>query len=400
MHSVEIFAGAGGLAIGAGRAGFVPCAVVEWDRDACETLRYNAKNNVERMGLWPIHEGDVRSFDYRGLRDGIELVTAGVPCQPFSIGGKHKGHLDERNMFPELVRAVRELKPKAVLVENVRGLARPSFARYFGYIELMLMYPEVRRRGCDGWIDHCERLERYHTRGKRDGLWYRVVHRVLNAADYGVPQKRERLFMVAIRADSGVEWCFPAPTHSFDSLMWAQYSTEEYWERHRVAKKHRPQACEQIRRRVAVLQGSLLPLQFRPWQTVRDGVSALGVPSEARQLREPGFTHFLIPGARSYVGHCGSPLDEPAKTLKAGVHGVPGGENTLRLPNGSVRYFTVRESARLQTFPDEFVFPGSWTESMRQIGNAVPVALAEILAKDLRNTLLGDRRNNDGGRPV
>ena len=97
--------------------------------------------------------------------------------------------------------------------------------------------------------------------------------------------------------------------------------------------------------------------------------------------------HKLQGGARSYPGHTGSPLDEPAKTLKAGDHGVPGGENMLRTPSGSVRYFSIRESARLQTFPDDFVFHGSWTESMRQLGNAVPVALAEIVARSVKAKL-------------
>ena len=97
--------------------------------------------------------------------------------------------------------------------------------------------------------------------------------------------------------------------------------------------------------------------------------------------------HRQQPGARSYPGHTGSPLDEPAKTLKAGVHGVPGGENMLRAPNGEVRYFTVRESARLQTFPDDYVFHGSWSETMRQLGNAVPVRLAEMVGKDVARRL-------------
>ncbi len=89
-----------------------------------------------------------------------------------------------------------------------------------------------------------------------------------------------------------------------------------------------------------------------------------------------------------YKGHTGSPLDEPAKTLKAGDHGVPGGENMFVYPNGDIRYFTVRESARLQTFPDDFIFHGSWTESMRQLGNAVPVTLANIVATDIYKLLV------------
>jgi DNA (cytosine-5)-methyltransferase 1 len=95
----------------------------------------------------------------------------------------------------------------------------------------------------------------------------------------------------------------------------------------------------------------------------------------------------LQPGARIYPGHNGSPLDEPAKTLKAGDHGVPGGENMLRYPNGDVRYFSVRECCRLQAFPDEYVFEGSWTENMRQLGNAVPVKLGEVVLRSVRVAL-------------
>src|SRR5690606_3766583 len=97
--------------------------------------------------------------------------------------------------------------------------------------------------------------------------------------------------------------------------------------------------------------------------------------------------HDFIPGARSYKGHTGSPLDEPAKTLKAGDHGVPGGENMLLKHDETVRYFTIREAARLQTFPDDYVFGESWSETMRQLGNAVPVTLAECLLKSIRSTI-------------
>jgi DNA (cytosine-5)-methyltransferase 1 len=137
----------------------------------------------------------------------------------------------------------------------------------------------------------------------------------------------------------------------------------------------------------------LLISTMKPWRTVRDVISDLPAPWQTRTSEEPGLTHFSIPGARTYIGHTGSPLDEPAKTLKAGDHGVPGGENMLANPDGSVRYFTIRESARLQTFPDEYVFPGSWTESMRQIGNAVPVDLARSLAADIHKRLNARFRN-------
>jgi DNA (cytosine-5)-methyltransferase 1 len=388
MRSLELFTGAGGLALGISNAGFKHIAVIERDGDACASLHENQRRNVSDMAGWPVNQCSVESFDYSKVPEGIELLAAGVPCQPFSIGGKHRGHRDERNMFPQTVDIIRAVKPMAVLIENVRGLTRSSFARYFSYIQLMLSYPEIRRRPSEDWPDHFARLERYHTKGRPDGLYYRVIARVLNAADYGVPQKRERVFIVGFRSDLGLEWSFPRPTHSSDALLSEQFHSGEYWRRHEISKKLVPKANSSILRRVDKLKNGLLPLQ-KPWMTVRDVISNLPRPSRRRERDEPGLNHFFIPGARSYVGHTGSPLDEPAKTLKAGDHGVPGGENMLIEPGGSVRYFTIRESARLQTFPDEYVFPGSWTESMRQIGNAVPVVLGAYLAKDIRARLRG-----------
>ncbi len=387
MQSVELYTGAGGLALGISRAGFKHLAVVERDRDSCSTLQENKRRKVEGVDHWPVFNCDVREFDFGSIPEGIELLAAGVPCQPFSIGGKHKGQSDERNLFPQTIDVIRRLKPQAVIIENVRGLRRPSFAKYFGYIELMLTYPEIVRKNDDQWVDHLSRLERYHTKGKRDGLLYRVVHRVLNAADYGVPQKRERLFMVAIRADLGVEWSFPPATHSPERLLWEQSCTGEYWDKHDVPTSRRPKPTGLLRERIRNLRTRLVAPSMKPWRTVRDAICDLPKASPVRTSDEPGRTHFAIQGARSYVGHTGSPLDEPAKTLKAGVHGVPGGENMLAEQDGIVRYFTIRESARLQTFPDSFIFPSSWTESMRQIGNAVPVLLAEQIATHLKMTL-------------
>lgn len=386
MRSIEIFSGAGGLALGIARAGFEHLAIVELDDQACETLREN-RWRLQEMRSWPIHHCDVREFDFRSQPQDIELLAGGVPCQPFSIGGKHRGHRDERNMFPALMTAVRAVKPKAVLIENVRGLARPSFAKYLGYIELMLSYPELARRQGEEWTAHRARLEQHHTAGKIRGLNYKVVHQILNAADYGIPQRRERLFIVAIRADLGLEWTFPQPTHSVDALLWDQYVSQDYWDRHRVPKSARPNPEFVLGCRLDNLKRLSAPMLTMGWRTVRDAFGDLPKAAPRRGVGEMALDHYLIPGARSYTGHTGSPLDEPAKTLKAGVHGVPGGENMLANPDGTVRYFTIRESSRLQTFPDEFAFKGSWTESMRQIGNAVPVELAHLLAANLKSVL-------------
>ena len=123
----------------------------------------------------------------------------------------------------------------------------------------------------------------------------------------------------------------------------------------------------------------------KPWQTIRDALEGLAEPTQ--EVVSTVANHRFQGGARPYPGHTGSRLDEPAKALKAGVHGVPGGENMVLRPDGSVRYFTVREAARLQTFPDDFVFHGTWSETMRQLGNAVPVRLATVVGKSVYRQL-------------
>jgi len=131
---------------------------------------------------------------------------------------------------------------------------------------------------------------------------------------------------------------------------------------------------------------------YRPWRTVRDALT--DIPEPTVNGNSDFLNHTLQPGARSYPGHTGSPLDFPSKALKAGVHGVPGGENMIRLADGSVRYLSVREAARLQTFPDRYALHGPWSEAMRQLGNAVPVLLAQTVASTVHEHLaLADVRS-------
>lgn len=380
MKTLELFAGAGGLALGTANAGFLHDAVLEWDHDACETIRENQRRGLSPVISWPLHEIDVRKFDFRAL-EGIDLVAGGPPCQPFSIGGKHRGPNDKRNMFPEIVRAVRETRPRAILIENVRGLLRPAFAKFFGYVILQLSFPEVQQRADENWLSHLSRLERHQTRGTQKGLLYNVVFRSLNAADYGAPQKRYRVFIVGFRADLHKPWSFPAPTHSHDALLYSQFVSGQYWDRHKVSTRQRPTPSPRLLPRIDGLKSSLFAPSEEPWVTVRDAL--LGLPEPSSSPSKTVLNHTLNLGARVYAGHTGSPLDDPAKALKAGDHGVPGGENMLAYPSGEVRYFTVRESARLQTFPDNYLFRGSWTEAMRQLGNAVPVRLAEAVARSV-----------------
>jgi DNA (cytosine-5)-methyltransferase 1 len=290
-------------------------------------------------------------------------------------------------MFPEAVRAVREIRPRAFLFENVKGLTRTAFASYFEYIRLQMTYPEITGKAGENWTDHLARLERHHTHGGGYDLQYRLVTRVLNGADYGVPQRRERVFFVGFRSDLDIEWAFPESTHSQDALLWEQGPSGEYWDRHQLTAAARVLArVLPVRHQARAARLAERPTLL-PWRTVRDAISDLPDPELDGAAAREHLNHRYQPGARSYPGHTGSPLDEPAKTLKAGVHGVPGGENMLRRPDGTIRYFTVRESARLQLFPDDFLFHGSWTETMRQLGNAVPVGLAELVARDVRRHL-------------
>lgn len=393
LNSIELFTGAGGLAMGMQKAGCNHLALIEWDQDSCDTLRGNIKFGYPPAKNWNVVQSDVRLIDYASFGSNIQLVSGGPPCQPFSLGGKGKANNDYRDMFPEAVRAVREIKPKAFVFENVKGLLRKSFATYFNYVLLQLTYPDVVRGESETWTNHLSRLERLHTSGHCFGTKYNVVPRLLNAADYGVPQIRHRVVIVGFREDLGIEWSFPDGEFSRDALLYSQFVTSEYWDRHKVAKKNRriPQPTEFERAKVFEAKYSGVTVAPKPWKTVRDAIGDLPDPQSEEANEIPN--HQFRAGARSYTGHTGSLLDEPSKTIKAGAHGVPGGENSLVLDDKTIRYYTVRESARIQTFPDDYLFFGSWTESMRQIGNAVPVQLAQMIGRSVLEEIERCERN-------
>lgn len=380
LRSIELFSGAGGLALGLENVGCNHRAMIEFNPYAYDTLIFNSNKFYIKSKSTDILNCDVRKVDYRKKYSAVDMIAGGPPCQPFSLGGKARGNKDARDMFPEAVRAVRELEPKVFVFENVKGLLRSGFSSYFNYILLQLNYPSITAKSGETWERHLSRLERIHTSGLSVPISYKVVFRLLDAADYGIPQHRYRVFIVGFRSDLGIEWNFPKQTHSLDALIYSQWIKKDYWDEHEVSKKNIPSMPSYYSARKKYLENIGYIPELSRYRTIRDAISDLPDP----KLGGGNFqNHELRNGARPYPGHSGSFYDEPSKALKAGAHGVPGGENMIAFPDGSYRYYTVREAARIQTFPDEYVFNGSWTEAMRQIGNAVPVKLAEIVGKSV-----------------
>ncbi|MEU6614540.1 DNA cytosine methyltransferase [Streptomyces parvus] len=414
--SVELFAGGGGLVQAARQAGFRPLLMNEFAKRACETLEQNKGALVpegERPRIpnegdpTPLVAGDVRKLEMEYLEGKVDLLAGGPPCQPFSLGGIAKGDEDKRNMFPEMFRAVREIKPKAVLCENVRGLLRPSFKPYFQYILRELELPFVERTEGTTWQEHDALLRSVMASDEVPAEQrYDVIVTEVNAANYGVPQIRHRVIIVAFRADLGVDRdVFKRSiqeTHSEEALQQSMLDGS-YWARH-------PEVTEDVKKRAMASFSSRPPLpatgdtRKQPWRTLRDAIKGIQpgegplpkVPLDELDKKKPQGgvpDHVGWPGARIYSGHTPNMLDRPAKTVKAGVHGVPGGESVMLLDQSVPdeneqegrrylhRYMTVRETARVMTFRDDWTLCGPRGEKMRQLGNAVPVLLGEVFAK-------------------
>lgn len=381
MRSVELFAGCGGLALGVARAGFKHDIIVECDADSVTTLLENKKRKVQHVRHWNIEQRDARQLDYREV-DDIDLLSGGPPCQPFSIGGKHLGPKDPRNMWPEAIRAIREIRPKAFILENVRGLFRPDFSRYLEYITLQLSFPDLKQKKDETWFRHLQRL-RAHSESTRGGdKEYRVLAQTINAADYGAPQKRHRAIFIGIASEFGDDWEFPQPTHSQEALAWAKHISGSYWKRHGVRRIAAPSSATEASIAQRLIETKRKPNKLA-WRTVRDAIGDLPSPTKREDIQG----HWQHQGAKTYPNHTGSCMDEPAKALKAGDHGVPGGENMIASRSGSVRYFTVREMARLQGFTDDFAISGTWKAATRQLGNAVPTSVAENIGRYVLDTI-------------
>lgn len=326
-RSIELFAGAGGLALGLEQAGFAAVLLNERDRYACETLRINRPE-------WNIVEGDVAQLDFTPYRGRVDFLSGGFPCQAFSYAGKGEGFNDIRGtMFFQFARAIKEVRPKVILGENVRGLVSHDSGRTLATIKQTLQ-----------------------------NLGYTLIEpRVLNAVNYRVPQKRERIFIVGIRDDLAgrVHFAWPEPYGRMMTLTDALKAGELY------------------DLDVPPSEGQLYPAHKK---TVMDLVPPGGcwrdLPDNIARTYMKG-SYFLGGGRTGMARRLG--WHEPSLTLTC----APAQNQTERCHPDETCPLTVREYARIQTFPDDWQFAGSMSQRYKQIGNAVPVNLARAVGESL-----------------
>lgn len=314
---LELFAGAGGLAVGLEKAGLKCVALNEIDKFACNTLRNNRPQ-------WNVLEGDIKHFDFSEYRDKVDVVTGGFPCQAFSYAGKKLGLADARGtLFYEFARVVKEVNPPMCIGENVRGLLSHEGGKTLkGMISIL------------------------------DEIGYNVVPvEVLKAIQYKVPQKRERLILVGIRKDIDVPFSYPKPYKRI-------YTLKDALQKGNLFDTDVPvsDGAKYPQSKIEVLD--LVP----PKGYWRD------LPLDI-QKKFMGGSFYLGGGKTGMARRIG--WDEPCLTLTCS----PAQKQTERCHPDETRPFTVREYARIQTFPDDWQFAGSQAQQYKQIGNAVPVNL-------------------------
>lgn len=325
---VELFAGAGGLALGLEKAGLTCLMLNENDKHACATLRLNRPK-------WNIIEGDVAQVDFSPYV-GADIVTGGFPCQAFSYAGKKLGFEDARGtLFFEFARAVKEIQPLLCVGENVRGLMQHEGGRTLaGMISVL------------------------------DELGYRVLPpRILKAIFYRVPQKRERLLIVGIRKDVSLEYDFPKPHHEHFTLKDALLKGTLY-----DCDVPASVGMNYAKRKSTILE------KIPPGGYWRD----LPLSLQKEYMKQS----FYLGGGKTGMARRMS-WDEPCLTLTCS----PAQKQTERCHPDETRPFTVREYARIQTFPDTWSFAGPMTAQYKQIGNAVPVNMAEEIGYSIIRAL-------------
>lgn len=327
ITNIELFAGAGGLALGLEEAGIKGKAFVEFNHPACETLRHNRPN-------WNVIEDDIHNVDFSQYRDTIDLVSGGAPCQAFSYAGKKLGFGDTRGtLFAEFARCVSEVNPKMFLFENVRGLLSHDKGRTFNTIKHVF-----------------------------EELGYTLQYQVLNACYFGVGQKRQRLILIGIRNDltSTISFDYPTPDNHWTTLR-------------------------------DVLQ-DVPPSPFQPYSEKKRKVMEL-VPAGGCWIDLPddvardymGKSYYSGGGRRGMARRIA--WDEPCLTLTTS----PSQKQTERCHPDETRPFTIREYARIQSFPDSWQFCGTMSDQYKQIGNAVPVELARRIGVQVVSALSQQR---------
>ena len=314
---LELFAGAGGLAVGMEKAGLKCLALNEIDKHACETLRKNRPN-------WNVLEGDIKNFNFTEYHNQVDVVTGGFPCQAFSYAGKRLGFEDARGtLFYEFARVVKEVNPPICIGENVKGLLNHDNGKTLkGMISIL------------------------------DEIGYNVMPvKVLKAINFKVPQKRERLILVGIRKDINQKYEYPKPYKKI-------YNLSDALKKGELFSSNVPKSA-----------GAKYPESKK---SVLDLVPPKGywrdLPLEI-QKDFMGASFYLGGGKTGMARRIG--WDEPCLTLTCS----PAQKQTERCHPDETRPFTVREYARIQTFPDNWHFSGPISQQYKQIGNAVPVNL-------------------------
>lgn len=331
ITNIELFAGAGGLALGLELAGIEGICFVEFDHAACETLRIN------RPG-WNVIEGDIHTVDFSNYIGRADLVTGGAPCQAFSYAGKKLGFGDIRGtLFAEFARCVKQTQPKMFLFENVRGLLSHDKGRTFATIQ-----------------------------HEFEELGYSVQYQVLNACYYGVGQKRERMIVIGIRNDlkEQIHFSYPLPDENWTTLREALAFVPE----------SEGQAFSERKRKVMEL--------------VPPGGCWVDLPEDIAK-EYMGKSYYSGGGRRGMARRIA--WDEPCLTLTTS----PSQKQTERCHPDETRPFTVREYARIQSFPDWWEFSGTIGDQYKQIGNAVPVEMARRIGVQLRNAILEAEREGE-----
>ncbi|WP_457299102.1 DNA cytosine methyltransferase [Phyllobacterium sp. P5_D12] len=306
LTSLELCAGAGGQASGLEMAGFGHEGVVEIDRDCCLTLQLNRPE-------WTVHEDDLNQFSATSYK-GIDLLAGGLPCPPFSIAGKQLGEKDERNLFPSAIRVVDETRPKAIMIENVRGFLGAVFEDYRGFI-----------------------------RSELKKLGYEAHWRLLNASDYGVPQLRPRVVIVALRDDikDGFDWPSPTPNDP-------------------------PTVGETL----------IDLMSINGWR---------GARAWAKRANEIAPT--LVGGSKKHGGPDLGPTRARRAWETLGVNGKSLADSAPESDFVGMPRLTVRMAARIQGFDDGWQFHGKKTAAYRQVGNAFPPPVARAVAMNLREAM-------------